>query len=605
MGSFFIVISLYIFMIVNPCILVKTFTVSDTITENKTFHYRQLSKYPSTRVTIDISLSNLGSNQKLNFYLFDSDGFTIERTCALKYPEPVQLRNENFYIPLNKDGYKYITCQFENNIRSCNGKMTIQDFEPRNVGFSLGISCKRVHDRLLTLKGLTYNITLRDMNNNSQCLLLESRSAKDCSKLYPYTTIPNLVGHQTEDEARSNMYGTHKILELLTQFSDYNCCQHLDEILCYAFIPKCDPDTKRMVPPCRESCLDFSKGCLVNVLTESPRLKMLHPDFLENVTSSDIYNAINCQHLPPANGSTPCFYKPVSCPMPPNGQHKFLINDTKFYPLGATYDLICPDGHVVTGNNTVTCLPSGKWSKLPECRLREEQRSMGPLPIVLTIFIVTSVIFLAILVRGCLIAKRPHIRELKRNRRYDAFVAYNFDADHKFVFESLLPELEEKHNPPFKLFTHDKDFELGQLIITNINYAIQNCNCVIIVLSQGFINSEWCQEEFTKCLKENGKDPAFEILVILMQEADSLVKVPDNMKFLFDNKTYSKKEDPKLFEKIAKRLALIKGYDVNDDTKRDKTQNNDEENPHYSINKKRQSSLNIDDEDDEHMNMLH
>ena len=78
MGSLFIVISLCVcIIVVNRCMFVKTFTVSDTIMESKTFYYRQLSKYPSTTVTIEISLSNVGWNQILNFYLFVNNGFKI------------------------------------------------------------------------------------------------------------------------------------------------------------------------------------------------------------------------------------------------------------------------------------------------------------------------------------------------------------------------------------------------------------------------------------------------------------------------------------------------------------------------------------------------
>ena len=174
----------------------RTFTISHIIAEKETFYHRQLSKFPSTTVTIEVSLTNVGWNQQLNFYLFDNKEFKIERNCSIRDLVPAQLRNENFHIPLRTYGYKYITCQFENNTSSCHGKMTIQDFEPRNVGFSLGIICLKNHNPSFHLKGLTYSITLRDMSNRSQCLPLTSHLQNDCSKFYSYGTIPNLVGHQ-------------------------------------------------------------------------------------------------------------------------------------------------------------------------------------------------------------------------------------------------------------------------------------------------------------------------------------------------------------------------------------------------------------------------
>ena len=94
-----------------------------------------------------------------------------------------------------------MSCRSLSNISSCHGKMTIQDFEPRHVGFSLGITRRKVHDPLFNLKGLTYKVTLFHVSNSTQCLPLTSHSEKDCSKFYSYVTIPNVVGHQTKRKA--------------------------------------------------------------------------------------------------------------------------------------------------------------------------------------------------------------------------------------------------------------------------------------------------------------------------------------------------------------------------------------------------------------------
>ena len=332
---------------------------------------------------------------------------------------------------------------------------------------------------------------------------------------------------------------------------------------------------------------------------------MLIPDLVGNVTQSDIFNTVNCNYLPSVKGSIPCFYKPVTCPAPPAVKNGFLLNSTqsrKFYHLGATHQYICQGEHVVTGNSRVTCYHSGQWSQVPECNSRKNQYSVDPLAIILPIFLVIFVIYLAILVRRFLIAKKPKLLQTKRNRKFDTFLCYNFDKDWEFVFGSVIPELEKKHHPPLKIFTHDRDFELGLLIDTNIKYAINNCNCAIIVVSQGFIDGKWCRKEFTMCLEESEKDPAFEILVILMQEEDTLVNVPENMKLFFDKKTYSKKEDPKLFKKIASRLVLIK----DDGTKHEPvlcSQNDDEEISVNSLDRS-QNGVNADNEEED-MEMLH
>ena len=154
---------------------------------------------------------------------------------------------------------------------------------------------------------------------------------------------------------------------------------------------------------------------------------------------------------------------------------------------------------------------------------------------------------------------------LKRNRAFDAFVCYNFDDDRDFVFNSILPELEDNHDPPLRMLIHDRDFIPGREITINIRYAIENCNSAIIVMSQGFVDSPRCREEFTKCLAENEEDPAFELFIILMEDVNTLVNIPGNMKMFFRVKTYLKKDDPQLFEKIGNHLQLMKQHNVMDD----------------------------------------
>ena len=316
----------------------------------------------------------------------------MDGNCSFHDPKPAQVWNENFHIPLRSDDYKYITCQSENNIRSCHGKMTIQDFEPRNVGFSLGTNCLEIHNSSFNLKGLTYNITFLDMSNSSQCLPLTSHSQKDCSKFYPYATVPNLVGHQKKSKAWRDHINTHRIITFANLYNiKMPCYQHLHELLCYIFTPKCDPDTTRMVPPCRESCLDFLNGCVIHALRVSPELRSIMTDFVEELPSSDIYNSINCNYLPPVNGSTPCFYKPVFCPPPPTIKNGFKVNFSNIstpYPLDSIQEYVCQDQYKMTENSTVACLYSGQWSKVPVCMHNlGRNSSVDPLPIVLPILI--------------------------------------------------------------------------------------------------------------------------------------------------------------------------------------------------------------------------
>ena len=88
--------------------------------------------------------------------------------------------------------------------------------------------------------------------------------------------------------------------------------------------------------------------------------------------------------------------------------------------------------------------------------------------------------------------------------------------------------------------------------------AIRNSNSAIIIMSQDYINSLWCVEEFEDCYVENMKDPAFKLFVILMQPADTLNVTNEYIKSFFTKKTYLERDDPDLFKKIAEYLVWIK-----------------------------------------------
>ena len=139
-----------------------------------------------------------------------------------------------------------------------------------------------------------------------------------------------------------------------------------------------------------------------------------------------------------------------------------------------------------------------------------------------------------------------------RNREFDAFVFYHFDSDDIFVVGTILPELEEVRN--FKLHIHCRDITPGRDIKDNIEAAIEDSKSAILLMSQGFVDSMWCKEDFTYCYIENMNDPAFHMFVIMMQPADTLVNISNYMKTFFANKTYLQVDDPELFAKLAGQM---------------------------------------------------
>ena len=214
----------------------------------------------------------------------------------------------------------------------------------------------------------------------------------------------------------------------------------------------------------------------------------------------------------------------------------------------------------MTGFSTITCLYSGEWSDpRPRCfhrNLLHPLTVVHPLQIVLPVLIFPFVALLIMIIKFRV--KSKTILGLTRAKEFDAFVCYRFDTDNDYIVGIILKSLEEKCEPSLRLCVHERDFLPGLHIKDNIKDAITNSNSAIIVMSQAFIDSDWCQEEFAHCYMENMKDPAFKIFMIMMQPAECLDNLSEYMNNFIKSRTYLSKYDPKLFQKIVSYLHWVK-----------------------------------------------
>ena len=289
---------------------------------------------------------------------------------------------------------------------------------------------------------------------------------------------------------------------------------------------------------------------------------------------------LNCDYLPSFNGDGSCFYRHVQCHDIPKVKFASLfINRTEDKETVLQYS--CNEGFTLVGNNTMTCI-NGSWSKTPPQCKPNTSPIMAIITIIFTILTIVVTITLVICkirlkAKRTVVLKRledcvddelneiddplKHFRRvegkdnvspLKRNRDFDAFVLYHFDSNDSFVVNYLLPELEETRN--FNLYIHSRNFTPGLDIKDNIEEAIEGSNSAIIIMSQGFVDSMWCKEEFTHCYIENMKDAAFNLFVIMMQPADTLVNISPYMKTFIANRTYLQVNEPELFAKLARHL---------------------------------------------------
>ncbi|NXY82608.1 TLR22 protein, partial [Alcedo cyanopectus] len=90
-------------------------------------------------------------------------------------------------------------------------------------------------------------------------------------------------------------------------------------------------------------------------------------------------------------------------------------------------------------------------------------------------------------------AKRRPKRAPPKDICYDAFVSYS-ESDAGWVEDVMVRELEQAC-PPFRLCLHKRDFVPGKWIVDNIIDSIEKSHKTLFVLSEHFVQSEWCRYE--------------------------------------------------------------------------------------------------------------
>ncbi|XP_041922641.1 toll-like receptor 4 [Alosa sapidissima] len=135
----------------------------------------------------------------------------------------------------------------------------------------------------------------------------------------------------------------------------------------------------------------------------------------------------------------------------------------------------------------------------------------------------------------CFILLRGYRMSRQQECSYDAFVIYS-SKDETWVLDELVENLEKGH-PPIQLCLHERDFQAGKSITSNIvDEGIMGSRKVIVVVSQHFLNSSWCQFEFELAqswlvLRRNAS-----IIIIILEDVED-----KKIKRLFGLHKYLKK----------------------------------------------------------------
>ena len=121
----------------------------------------------------------------------------------------------------------------------------------------------------------------------------------------------------------------------------------------------------------------------------------------------------------------------------------------------------------------------------------------------------------------------------------------------------MLREFEKKYK--LKLCYPPRNFRTGFQLNWNVSNSIEKSNnALIIISSDEFFKSERCRNVFEQCQKENKKDSAFKLVLILAESEDLISTSKEQAKTASKRQIYLERDDPKLYQKLIKNLTLTK-----------------------------------------------
>ena len=166
------------------------------------------------------------------------------------------------------------------------------------------------------------------------------------------------------------------------------------------------------------------------------------------------------------------------------------------------------------------------------------------------------------------------------DKQYDAFVSYSSNDD-EFVenfFEKLEQPSEDTNSKTFKFCLHHRDFVLGKTIFSNICNSVENSRHTIILLSRGFIKSQYCVYEFQEAFRQSIMEKKRHLIIVMMDDVPT-DELPKDLKRCIKTFTYIRKDDYLFNDRLIYALSVkqkskcVKEENSKIDTTKPKTTN--------------------------------
>ena len=140
-------------------------------------------------------------------------------------------------------------------------------------------------------------------------------------------------------------------------------------------------------------------------------------------------------------------------------------------------------------------------------------------------------------------------------KTHDLFIAYCGD-DSDWVFDVLVEELENVHDPPYRTLFHARDFAAGASIAENIVQSVDRSKRMVMVLYEAFLDSHWCMFEFHTAHARVVEEHHSYIIIILLDDVRQM-ELDETLRSYMRTHTYLSIEDKWFWKKLYYALPPV------------------------------------------------
>ncbi|XP_060607916.1 protein toll-like [Ruditapes philippinarum] len=144
-------------------------------------------------------------------------------------------------------------------------------------------------------------------------------------------------------------------------------------------------------------------------------------------------------------------------------------------------------------------------------------------------------------------------RRKQRRLQYDIFIAHSCDDD---VTITKIVDFLENQTPPYKVCIAERNFRIARPIPENILSAIESSHTTLLVISNSFLRSAWCNMEFREAHMRFLKDRNVNMVLIVLEELDKEL-IYEELRLYLQTHVYLKFTDKYFCAKLLQNIPIM------------------------------------------------